>query len=242
MNARRNGWSLAISVVLGLALWLPAAPVIADEVANPDPWEPLNRKTYAVNDFADRWVLKPVAVGYSTVAPGVVQDGIGNFFENLGTPAVAINQVLQGKPRLAASDTGRFLLNSTFGIGGLIDIASRVGLPAHSEDFGQTFGRWGIDSGPYLVVPLRGPSTLRDAVGMGFDTLLNPLRLIDHERTRYSLLATSIIDTRAGLLSAEDLISGDPYVFIREAYLQRREFLITDGVVEDDPFLDDFDE
>lgn len=238
MNARRDSWSLTKSLLLGMALSLPAAAAFAEA----DPWEPLNRTTYAVNDFADRWVLRPVAVGYSTVAPGVVQDGIGNFFENLGTPGVAINQVLQGKPRLAASDTGRFLLNSTFGIGGLIDIGSRVGLPAHSEDFGQTFGRWGIDSGPYLVLPFRGPSTLRDAVGMGFDTLLNPLRLIDHEPTRYSVLATSIIDTRASLLSAEDLITGDPYVFIREAYLQRRAFLITDGVVEDDPFLDDFDE
>lgn len=230
--------------VAGLILFSAplGAPFVHAESANPDPWEGLNRTTYAVNDVADRYVLKPVAKGYDAVMPEGWKVSVRNVFNNLDEPRTAVNQLLQGKPGAALSDATRFVMNSTIGFAGLFDPASDVGLERHAEDFGQTLGRWGVGTGPYLVVPFRGPSTVRDAFGMAFDSALNPLVLVNDPPTRGGLIATSVISLRADLLSAEDLLSGDAYVFLREAYLQRRDFLVSDGEVEDDPFLDDFDD
>ena len=220
----------------------PPATFAEDAADNVDPWQPLNRKVHGFNNFADRILLKPIAKGYSVVVPKPLQRGFRNLFRNLGEPATSINQVLQGKPGRGASDFGRFLINSTVGLGGLFDPAAGLGLERHQEDFGQTFARWGIARGPYLVVPLRGPASVRAAGGMVLDTFLNPLRFVNDVPVRNSLVALSTIDVRAELLSTESLLSGDEYLFIRDAYLQRRDFLISDGAIEEDPFLDDFDD
>ncbi|MEZ5560219.1 MAG: VacJ family lipoprotein [Pseudomonadales bacterium] len=208
---------------------------------NADPWQGMNRKVQTFNDTVDRWVLKPVAKGYDKVLPNPVKRSVANFFVNLGTPMVAVNQLLQGKPMQGLNDTMRFVTNSTIGIAGLFDVAARAGLPANDEDFGQTFSVWGAGSGPYIVIPFRGPSTGTDAVGLIFDALTNPLRLLSPPE-RYVVYGVDVVDTRRQLLSAEELISGDRYLFLRDAYLQRREFLVNDGRVEEDPFADDYDD
>jgi phospholipid-binding lipoprotein MlaA len=223
---------------LAVAFALAASAVSAAEPS--DPLQGLNRKVFAFNQFADRWVLKPVAKGYKAITPHIVRRGVGNFFSNLTYPLVAVNQVLQGKFRLGASDTGRFIVNTTIGIGGLFDPASDAGLPAHEEDFGQTFARWGIGSGPFLMLPFLGPSTVRDGVGSAVNYVAQPVRyVIDDEKTRYALAALYFIDTRASLLDAEQLMGGDKYTFMRDAYLQRRDFLIHDGEPGEDDFLNE---
>jgi len=225
-----------------LALMLVAAGFPLGALADDDPWEGANRKVYGFNDTLDRWLLKPVAKGYDWLFPKPIKRGIRNVFTNIGTPVVALNQLLQGKPGLAVSDTTRFVLNSTLGLAGIFDVATPNGLPAHDEDFGQTFVRWGVPDGRFLMLPLAGPSTPTAALGSVLDGLTNPIRLISPKRDRFIIWGIKFIDLRANLLSTESLITGDPYIFIRDAYMQRRDFLINDGVVEDDPFLDEYDE
>jgi phospholipid-binding lipoprotein MlaA len=228
--------------VLGtLALCIALASTVP-VMAEVDPWEGANRKIYGFNDRLDRWVLKPVARGYDRVVPSFVKRGVRNFFTNIGEPIVAVNQLLQGEPCKAAEDTGRFLLNSTVGIFGLVDVAAANGLPPHDEDFGQTFVVWGVPNGRFITIPFRGPATVTHAGGMVLDLLTNPFQFISPARSRYFARGVDLIDARAGLLPTESLITGDRYLFLRDAYLQNREFLINDGVVEDDPFLDEFDE
>ncbi len=213
--------------------------------AEGDPWEGLNRDVHSFNDWSDKYVLRPTAKAYDKYVPRFIRRAVGNIFDNIGTPATAINQLLQGKPRASLSDTGRFLLNSTVGIGGIFDPATPVGLAKHQEDFGQTFGVWGTDSGHYVVLPFLGASSVRDSVGLVFDGLLNPIRLISPAEDRAAVTAMYVIDLRADLLGVDELIQGDRYLFLRDAYLQRREFLINDGVSDEDPFADDgfeFDE
>ena len=226
--------------IAGIALVLVCNDVAAaGEPPNPDPWEGLNRKIYAFNDFADRYFMKPVAKGYQKVTPSPLRRGITNFFSNLSYPVVALNQMLQGKFRQSASDVGRFIVNTTLGVGGLFDPATPAGLPPHDEDFGQTFAKWGAHAGPYLVLPFLGPSTVRDGIGSAVNFYAQPVRyLVDDERTRYSMTALNFIQIRASLLDAEQFLGGDRYVFMRDAYLQRRDYLIHDGQVTDD-FLND---
>ena len=229
--------ALAMSLVMGLACGASADEGSAGHTA--DPWEGMNRRIQAFNDTADRWVLKPVAKGYVNVTPRLVRTGISNFFINLMYPLVVVNQFLQGKFAEGASDTGRFVMNTTLGIGGLFDPASGAHLPLHDEDFGQTFARWGVGSGPYLVLPFLGPSTVRDGVGSAVSFAVQPTRyLIEDDNTRYALTALNLIQVRAGLLDAEQLISGDRYLFFRDAFLQRRQYMIQDGQVTDE-FLDE---
>ncbi len=203
-----------------------------------DPFEGVNRGFQSFNDTTDRFLLKPIAIGYSAVLPNPVERGVANVFSNAADPWVAINQLLQGKPGLSVRDTGRFLLNSTLGVGGLFDVAGRMGLEKHDEDFGQTLAVWGVGQGPYLVVPFWGPSNPRDGIGDIVGSFAYVPRYIDHVPTRNIALALDVISQRADLLDAERLISGDRYLFIRDAYLQRRDYLINDAVVEDS-FLDD---
>ncbi len=204
-----------------------------------DPWEKLNRPIFSFNDWTDRHVLRPVAKGYTKVVPRLLRRGIGNVFDNVGTPAIAINQLLQGKPRASLSDTGRFLVNTTLGLGGLLDVATEVGLAEHEEDFGQTFGVWGLGGGNYVMIPFRGSSNVRDTAGLVLDTVFNPLRLISPVETRTAVVALSVVDLRAELLSVDQLVVGERYVFFRDAYGQRRDFLIADGILDDDAFGDD---
>lgn len=208
-----------------------------------DPWEPLNRRIENFNTTVDKATLKPLAKGYRKVLPNFARRGVTNFFVNLGTPAVALNNVLQGKPGAGLNDLGRFLFNSTLGIGGLFDIAAPMGLPANEEDFGQTLAVWGVGSGPYFVMPLLGPSTVRDTLAMPLDIASNPLSWYENSSVRDKLRVLQIIDVRARLLNAEGFLenSNDPYITLRESYLQNRNYKIHDGDPPvDDDFYDDF--
>lgn len=212
------------------------------DMVNPDPWEGLNRAVFAFNDTLDTWFLKPVAKGYRFVTPDIIERGIANIFDNLEEVPNALNNILQWKWKQAGNDSGRFLVNSTVGLLGIFDVAAKIGLEkSDGEDFGQTLGKWGLADGPYLVLPFLGPATLRDSAGLPVDWYTSPIPYVEPQRLENSLKVGRVIDTRAGLLQAEKLISGDKYSFIRDVYLQRREFLINDGQVEDD-FGDDFGE
>jgi phospholipid-binding lipoprotein MlaA len=218
-----------------------STPLAAQE-ENQDPWEGFNRKVFAFNDSVDGAVLKPLAKGYRAITPDPVEQSVGNVFSNLAEVKNVLNSVLQGKPKEALHDSGRFLVNSTLGILGLFDVAETFGLEqSDGEDFGQTLAVWGVSEGPYLVLPFFGPSSVRGLAGMPVDSLTDLVNQIDDVPTRNSLMALELLDLRASLLDVEGLASGDKYLFFREAYLQRREFLVNDGVVEDD-FFDDFED
>jgi phospholipid-binding lipoprotein MlaA len=206
-----------------------------------DPWERFNRSIYKFNDGLDRAILKPVAKGYVRVVPNPIRTGINNFFTNLRTPTVMINDALQGKFLAAANDLGRFLLNTTLGVGGLLDPATSAGLEKNDEDFGQTLGKWGVHAGPYLVLPFFGPSDARDAPARLVDAYTNPRQYIKNNWIKYGLLVPDYIDTRAQLLSLDATLKNvyDPYTFIRDAYIARRQYLVSDGkVVDEDPLID----
>lgn len=203
-----------------------------------DPFENVNRKTFAFNDSVDRTLLRPAAKVYQKVIPRIGRTGVNNLFANARYPLVIINQFLQGKGTTGVQDTARFLLNSTIGLAGVLDVASGLGLAAHQEDFGQTLGAWGVESGPYIVIPLFGPSSIRDGLGKGADYYADLTSYIEHIPTRNSLTVTSYIAQRESLLAAEQVVSGDRYLFIRDAFLQQREFLVNDGASTQDAFLD----
>lgn len=244
MIARQRGWGLkGLIGVLALLLLAGCASTAAIEEPHPDdPWEGFNRRVFAFNDAVDRAVLRPVASGYRTVTPQPVQTGVGNFFSNLGEPRTALNSLLQGKPGNAGIALSRFAINTTIGIGGLWDFATHMEITGRDEDFGQTLAVWGWEESRYLVLPFLGPSTLRDAGGLPADTLTYPTYYLDDNDLAIALTALRIVDMRAGLLDQEALISGDRYSFIRDAWLQRRRFEISDGELGDDPFaMDDFD-
>lgn len=218
---------------------LPLLAVAADEAQsqaqpNPDPWESFNRRVFAFNDFADRYFLKPVAKGYDKVMPQFLEDGIHNVFVNLSGVSDILNSLLQAKFKNTAVSGGRLVLNSTVGLFGFFDVASKVGWQRNEEDFGQTLGYWGVKPGPYIVLPLLGPRTVRDGFGNIADVYSDPLPyVVEDVPTRNQLYGLRIVDGRAQLLKAEELVSGDRYIFMRDAYLQRRQFLINDGVVQD---------
>ena len=210
-----------------------------------DPLEPLNRGIHTINDTMDRVLLKPVAKGYKAIMPGFARHGVSNFFDNLGTPRSALNNFLQGKPASGFDDIGRFLFNSTIGVGGLIDVASHGGLDEYNEDFGQTLAVWGVPDGPYIVLPFLGPSTLRDAFVRPADIFLDPKYYLDDTSARDKLIVLNIIDLRTRLLAADRLLddSKDRYITIRESYLQNRNYVIHDGDPPvDDDFYDDFED
>ena len=197
-----------------------------------DPLEPLNRAVFGFNDAADRAVMKPVARAYRAVLPGAVRTGVSNFFSNLEDIWISMNDVLQGKFQQGVDDFGRFLFNSTFGIAGIFDFASELGFPKHNEDFGQTLGSWGVGSGAYLVLPILGPSTIRDGFGLLLDTQADLVFRIDGVPVHNSLYATRAIGARANLLDASSVIEQaalDKYAFVRDAWLQRRRDLVYDG-------------
>ena len=224
----------------GLAL---AGCATTAEPTRSDPIEPFNRGVYKFNDALDRGVLKPTAKAYVKVTPEWLRTGVGNFFMNLKGPGTILNQVLQGKFREAGQDVGRFLLNTTFGLAGVIDVASMNELPQHDEDFGQTLGKWGVPPGPYLMLPFFGPATVRDGPSKIVDTFAEPLYWYDAGDERWFSLGLSILDDRARLLPLDDTLAEtyDPYAFIRDAYLQRRQYQVYDGEPPDEP-LEEFDD
>lgn len=213
---------------------LPSAAV-AD---SSDPWEGFNRGVYHFNDVIDRYVAKPAAQAYQAITPQPVDDGISRFLNNLLSPITLINELLQGKPAAAAATMSRLMFNTTLGLGGFFDVGAKMGMPRTNEDFGQTLAVWGVGQGPYIMLPLLGPSTVRDFFGRFADAPADPRAHINRDAA-YGILGLNLLDTRADLLSAERLVEGDRYRFIREYYLQTRAFDIADGVVESDPFLDD---
>lgn len=227
---------MMIRLVLALCVLTMSVPAMSEAVD--DPWMGFNQGMHRFNETADRVVLKPVAKTYTNVVPGFARQGVTNFFSNLDDVSVGVNNLLQGKPGRALSDLGRIVINTSLGLGGLFDPASGIGLRKHNESFGQTLAVWGVPKGPYLVLPLMGPSTLTDAVSRPFDSALDPVRYLHPVDHRNRTLGVRLIDQRANLFAAESVVFGDRYIFIRDAYLQRREYQIKDGQVEDD--FDDF--
>ena len=207
-------------------------PAAADNDAH-DPLEGFNRAMYTFNDKLDRYFLKPVAKGYRAALPTPVRRSVSNFFGNLHDPAIMLNNLLQGKPGQATSDLSRFMVNTTFGVFGLFDVASQWDLPKHDEDFGQTLAVWGVGDGPYLVLPFFGPSNMRDAPALIVDWETYPPNHMKERSIRDKMFLVEVIDKRAKLLDAGDILEQaagkDPYVFVREAYRQRRRNLIYDG-------------
>lgn len=206
-----------------------------------DPLEPLNRGIYKFNDTVDKAIVKPVAKAYKAVIPEPAKNMVRNFFSNLDDVVVMVNNLLQLKFAQAASDGSRVVFNSTFGIFGLFNVTGR--LEKHNEDFGQTLGYWGVGSGPYIVLPFFGPSTVRDSAGLYADGQLSVMRDIDHIPTRNQAYLTEKISQRAGLLDQENVLNEaaaiDRYAFIRDAYLQRRLSLVYDGDPPREKFHDD---
>ena len=198
-----------------------------------DPYEGFNRKVFAFNEGLDKAVLKPVAKAYDKIMPDLAQVGVTNFFNNLGMVVTTFNDAVQLKGEKVPVDVARFLTNLTFGIFGLIDVATELKIEYRHEDFGQSLGYWGVGSGPYVVLPILGPSTVRDGLGLAVDFVVSPYYYWeDHTRVRWEVLAVSIVNTRANLLPAERVLdeSGvERYTFLRDVYLQRREYLINDG-------------
>jgi phospholipid-binding lipoprotein MlaA len=198
-----------------------------------DPWEAYNRVMFGFNEGLDKYALKPITLGYKAITPDLVETGVSNFFDNISDVGSLLNNVLQTKFEAAGEDLARVSFNTTFGLGGVLDVATPMGIEEHNEDFGQTLGYWGMESGPYVVLPLFGPSNVRDTGGLIVDSITSPISNIEDDSARYAVIGLQAIDTRSGLLEAEKLITGDRYTFIRDAYLQRREFSINDGQSED---------
>lgn len=207
---------------------------------NPDPLERMNRSIFAFNEVLDTYVLAPVARSYHYFAPGFFEQGVRNFFSNLGELNDLVNHGLQGELGLAAGDGGRFLVNSTVGLFGLVDVATPMGLESERADFGQTLSQWGVESGPYLMVPVFGPVTVRSGIGELFDASTFSYQQLDDVPTRNSLRVMDTVSGRADLLDAGELITGDRYIFVRDAYLQQREFFTT-GEIQDDFGEEEFD-
>ncbi|RKQ96399.1 phospholipid-binding lipoprotein MlaA [Kushneria sinocarnis] len=241
-----KAWSTLAGTLVATSMLAGCAGNQTQGSGNPaDPWEGFNRGVFAFNDTLDRYALKPVAQGYDYVTPTPVQQGVGNFFGNLGDVGNTFNSLLQGKLTNAGTSTARFLLNSTLGLGGLLDPASRMGIERHEEDFGQTLASWGVGQGPYLVLPFLGPSTVRATAGLPVDWYSDPVTYLEDDKVRWGLRGLDLIDTRAGYLDQEQLIHGDRYSFIRDTYLQRRQYLLNDGRPGQDPFAEgdiDFDD
>jgi phospholipid-binding lipoprotein MlaA len=206
-----------------------------------DPWERFNRASFKFNDAMDRAILRPVAKAYVKVTPRVLRTGLGNALDNLESISTIVNATLQGKVGQAGRDSARFLLNSTLGLGGLFDPATAAGLEQHDEDFGQTLGVWGVQPGPYLMVPILGPSSARDFVGRVTEQFTYPVSYLEDDSTRYMIRAMDFVNLRASLLDLDAQLeqSFDRYAFVRNAWLQRREYKVLDGNLPEDSFDDE---
>jgi phospholipid-binding lipoprotein MlaA len=203
-----------------------------------DPFERMNRRMYAFNEAFDKALAKPIAKGYRRVTPQFFKTGLSNFLSNLSYPAVIMNDALQGKAFMTARDTGRFVMNTTVGLAGFFDPATRVGLEARSEDLGQTLGRWGVPQGPYIVLPFSNPTTLRDGFAKVADPFTSPLALSTEGASRYAFAGLRALNTRSKVLSVESALDSayDPYAVIRSIYWQRRNYAVHDGNVPEDPW------
>ncbi len=252
-SARALWILLALLATPAMALETGEAATIANEAATEadvaqrdysrpqhpqDPWESFNRPVYRFNNFLDTWFLRPVASGYRKITPEVVDRSVTNFFRNVGDVVSLANAALQLKHRRAAQTASRLMFNTTFGVAGLFDVATGWGLPRQKEDFGQTLVFWGVPEGNYLMLPVLGPATVTDAIGAVPDGFINPVNMLGEPEVYFANFL-EVVDQRADVIPGEHLIVGDEYIFIRNAYLQQRNYLINDGQVVNDPFLDD---
>lgn len=224
----RAGAVLATVLLAGCATTAAPPP---DERHPQDPWEPYNRRVFAFNDALDRAMLRPLAVGYDKVAPRPVKHGVRNFFANIRSPVNQVNLLLQGRPKDAGTELGRFALNTVFGIGGLFDVASNADIPSYREDFGQTMAVWGWEDSRYFVLPLLGPSTLRDGIGRPADSYANFIWRWALDETSYWWIGLDVIQIRHALLPLDDDLRDayDPYTFMRDGWLQHRAHQISEG-------------
>ena len=211
-------------------------------IANDDPFEDLNRKIWTFNEFLDDNFAKPAAEIYTSVTPNFIEIGMTNFFRNINELDNTANQLLQGKPGFAANDLGRFLINTSIGLLGFIDVASKMGLERHDEDFGQTLGYWGVSKGPFLMIPLYGPSTPRSLAGRSVSSVLTGTFAIEETDVRIGITALDALETRARYLEVETLIVGDRYSFIRDSFMQYLDFESSNGEDQVDDFVDDMDD
>ena len=223
-----------------LLILLLSFPIFGEEIN--DPFEDLNRDIFIFNEKLDEKLLKPAALTYRKVTPQFARTGVTNFFNNLEEIDTTINQVLQGEIKYAFNDASRFVINSTIGLLGLIDVASKMGLEKHEEDFGQTLGVWGFDSGPYIMIPFLGPSNPRDLLSRPISSFLSGTFAMEDNDVKITLVGIDALETRERLLDAETLIIGDKYIFVKDAYIQSREYEINNGSTEDDEFLDDMED
>jgi len=213
--------------------------LLSDEVN--DPFENLNRKTFEFNENLDEKFARPVAEAYSKFPPKI-KIGISNFFNNLEEVDTFVNQLLQGKPKQSINDLTRFVINTTVGLGGFIDVASKIGLERHEEDFGQTLAVWGVGQGPYVMLPVLGPSTLRDTLSRPVSSFLSVTFHMTETDVNIALKGIDAIETREKLLGVESLLSGDKYSFVKDAYIQSMLYEIKDGIDVQDDFIDDMDD
>lgn len=223
---KQNSRSLCTAAVLLAASWALTGCATGPNAHPRDPLEPLNRGVYRFNDAVDKAVLKPTATAYTKITPTFVQKGVRNFFSNLGDAWSTVNSILQLKGQDAANSFSRLTVNTVFGLGGIFDVATEARIPQSKQDFGLTLGRWGVPSGPYVVLPLMGPSTLRDTAALPIDMKGNPVGAVSHVGARNALSALSVVDYRAQMLQASDLLDQaalDPYILLRDAYLQQRD-------------------
>ena len=227
---------------LVLLLLASAHFTFSDEIQKVDPLEDINRVFYELNfNLLDPVIIKPIAIIYDQATPKPVRQVLRNFFSNLDEVPSLVNNTLQGKFGQAGNNAGRFLMNTTIGLGGFFDVAKKAGLqPGKDEDFGQTLAVWGVPAGPYLMLPFFGPSTFRDAPSNFVDSLFDPFSYNNRLPVRVAIKGIDLIALRADLLGIDDVISGDEYLFIRDVYLQNREYVISDGAIEDD--FDDLDD
>ena len=231
MNKIKN--LIALNLIFFLSLNL---------IANDDPFEDFNRKIWTFNEFLDDNFAKPAAEIYTSVTPNFIEIGMTNFFRNINELDNTANQLLQGKPGFAANDLGRFLINTSIGLLGFIDVASKMGLERHDEDFGQTLGYWGVSKGPFLMIPLYGPSTPRSLAGRSVSSVLTGTFAIEETDVRIGITALDALETRARYLEVETLIVGDRYSFIRDSYMQYLDFESSNGEDQVDDFVDDMDD
>jgi len=217
-----------------------AAAAAAQDEPHPDPWEPFNRRVFAFNEWLDQYALKPVAQGYRAITPDPVERGVTNFIGNIYELNSVFNSALQGRADNAIRGLGRFVLNSTVGLAGFMDVATRAGVERHPADFDQTLAVWGLDRGPFLMLPVLGPRTVRSGAGSLVDGAIALPSQQGEQLYAWGFLAAEAIDVRAELLRAEDLVTGDRYIFVRNTYLQHREMFIHGGKIEDD--FSDFEE
>jgi phospholipid-binding lipoprotein MlaA len=235
-------------LLLLLLTAIPVAPALGlGEEDNIDPWEPVNRRIFAFNETMDDYVLRPVAKGYRYVVPDPAERSVSNFIANVYEFNSFFNSLLQGRPDNALVSGGRLLVNSTVGLFGLFDVATPMGIEHSPADFGQTLATWGVESGPYIVLPIFGPYTVRDGAGYLVDTYTSLPAMLDDPVQRYGFWTVEAIDIRARLIKADELVFGDPYIFVRNAYLQRRAAFLNGGKVEDsfsdfgdEPHFEDF--